>query len=116
MRYAVLLGSLVLLALSFVGMAGGALAGVIWRRKLVNLLRERHPSVLQAAQASPDVAPLGVAIASSKRLLDTLGNAQLDDADVARVAGTLRWLYTFTLSCAAVLIGLMVLMRIKPWF
>ena len=116
MRYAVLLGSVILLAASFLGMVGGSLAGWIWRRKLVRLLRERHPSILQAAQASPDVAPLGVPMASSKRLLDVLSDAHLDDADVARVAKTLRRLYIFALSSAAALIALMLLMRIKPWF
>jgi hypothetical protein len=116
MRYVVLLSSLILLVASFLGMVGGGLAAWIWRRKLASLLRERQPSILHAAQASPDVFPLGIPMASSKRLLDVLRDAHIDDADVARVARTLRRCNTLALSSAAVLITLMLLMRIKPWY
>jgi hypothetical protein len=115
MRQIVLLTLLLLLVGSFLTMFVAGLCGVIWRRKLVVLLRERHSLILQTAAAAPDVAPLGVPIASSSRLLRVVKDSNATDPDVLRLARTLRRLYTVTLTSAFVLIVLMWTSKTRLW-
>jgi hypothetical protein len=115
MRDAPLIAILLLVAAAIVGVLGGGFAGVIWRRKLITLLRDRHTSILNAAQSSPDVCPLGFPIASSSRILRIVGRADLDDPEIAKVARTLRRCTITMLVSMAILIAFMLLSKLRLW-
>jgi hypothetical protein len=112
MRQVILIVTVVGLVGGLVGTLVGGIAMLIWRRKLVVLLKQRHPTPLNS---SPDVAPLGIPMASASRLLKVVRNSPVHDVDVARVAGTLGRLYVFTLTCALVMISIMVLSKFHLW-
>ena len=115
MRNSLIAASLVVGLAAFLGMVIGGLVGVIYRRKLAVLLRDRHPSIMAAAQASPDVYPLGVPMASSSRLLRVIRDSQLSDTDVLRLARTLRLWTRITLTSAFVVIAFMLVRKLKLW-
>jgi hypothetical protein len=115
MHKAFLFALLLVAVAAVLGVLGGAVTGVVWRRQFVALLKARHPVILQTAQASPDVYPLGFPMASSTRLLRVVADAHLDDVEVTNVARTLRRCNAITLGSMIVLIAFMLGSKFNLW-
>jgi hypothetical protein len=112
----VFLGALLLVvAVAVLGVIGGLVVSVVWRRKFVALLKARHPEILKAAQTSPDVYPFGFPMASDSRLLRAVKDAHVDDAEVVKVARTLRRCNAVALSSMFVLIAFMLGSKLNLW-
>jgi hypothetical protein len=115
MRHPFLVVVLIVTLAAVIGVFVGGVAGMILRRKLVALLKARHPLVLQKAQASPDVTVAGMRIASSSRLIRVVADAHIDDPAVTRVALVLRRCKTITLASGVILIAFMLGSKLNLW-
>jgi hypothetical protein len=91
---------------------------IVWRGRLIKLMRVHYPEALDVAMTSPDViSQLGRPIASADRILKALDTAvpkSLQEPTVRAVAIKLKISMNVLLVCAVVIICLALLGRFMP--
>ncbi len=93
-----------------------AIGGVFWRRKLIHLLKDRHPAIWARIVASPDVStPIGTPMTSSSRMVRLLRdeNSASDDPEVLSVARSLRRANITLIGCVLLIVALLLASRLK---
>jgi hypothetical protein len=117
MRGLSLLGSLLVIALVVAALTGSILGSIAYRRRLIDLLKQRYlPLWLGIEAASANEHYFGRATVSSHRLLQTIDENQdqlFADEELLKTATQLRRVNNLLAACIALLILLVIVSRLK---